>query len=64
VALLTWATSHESGAPRELRRVSWAGRDSKTRQAKTAQPGSPFTLPDTMATNWAAGIIVSEVDAS
>ena len=34
------------------------------RQAETAQPGSPFAPPATMATSWAAGIIVSEVDAS
>jgi len=35
-----------------------------TCQPETAQPGSPFTPPATMATSWAAGIIVSEVDTS
>jgi hypothetical protein len=39
-------------------------RHTKTRQAKTAQPGSPVAPPATVATSWAAGIIVSEVDPS
>jgi hypothetical protein len=34
-----------------------------TRQAETAQPGSPVTPPTTMATSWIAGIIVSEMAA-
>jgi hypothetical protein len=31
---------------------------------KRPQPGSPVAPPATMATSWAAGIIVSEVDTS
>jgi hypothetical protein len=37
---------------------------SNSGQAKTAQPGSPVAPPATMATSWAAGIIVSEMTAS
>jgi hypothetical protein len=43
---------------------SAVARHGKTRQTETAQPGSPFAPPATMATSWAAGIIVSEVDPS
>ena len=35
------------------------GNHANTRQARTAQPGSPFAPPVTMATSWAAGFIAS-----
>src|SRR5215213_1779885 len=37
------------------------GRAHEPSRPKRPQPGSPFTRPATMATSWAAGIIVSEV---
>jgi hypothetical protein len=36
----------------------------KPQQAESTQPGSPFAPSATMATKWAAEIIVSEVDTS
>lgn len=39
-------------------------RGAKARQTSTAQPGSPLAPPVTMATTWAARIIVSEIAAA
>jgi hypothetical protein len=53
---------HDIGSPLSL--LLPATEQHKTRQPTWAQPGSPFAPPATMATNWAAGIIASEMTAS
>ena len=53
---------HDIGSPLSL--LLPATEQHKTRQPTWAQPGSPFAPPATMATSWAAGIIVSEMDTS